>query len=95
MDITTIERYLKCHIHEFEKVLRQKPHVCSIEAKRQYTMALDSVNTYCEKMMEGRSSIMVLIMGVNVSSGAFIGICEALELMDGGKEYLGKGVSIR
>ncbi|WZY89398.1 hypothetical protein YC2023_046133 [Brassica napus] len=34
------------------------------------------------------------LTGVNVSSGAFIGICEALELMDGGKEYLGKGVSI-
>ena len=35
MRITTIERYLKYHVHEFEKAIQEKFPACSIAAKRQ------------------------------------------------------------
>ncbi|KAG2333203.1 hypothetical protein Bca52824_004383 [Brassica carinata] len=37
MDVTTIERYLKYHVQEFEKALQQKLPACSIAAKRRVT----------------------------------------------------------
>ncbi|CAN6812772.1 unnamed protein product [Brassica oleracea] len=37
MDVTTIDRYLKYHVQEFEKALQQKLPACSIAAKRRVT----------------------------------------------------------
>lgn len=37
MDVTTIERYLKYHVQEFEKALQHKLPACSIAAKRRVT----------------------------------------------------------
>ncbi|WZZ02729.1 hypothetical protein YC2023_088650 [Brassica napus] len=37
MDSTTIERYLKNHVEDFEKALQRKLCACSIEAKRHVT----------------------------------------------------------
>ncbi|CAH8392230.1 unnamed protein product [Eruca vesicaria subsp. sativa] len=37
MDVTTIERYLKYHVQEFERALQEKLPACSIAAKRRVT----------------------------------------------------------
>ncbi|KAJ0266989.1 Phosphatidylinositol/phosphatidylcholine transfer protein SFH14 [Hirschfeldia incana] len=37
MDVTTIERYLKYHVQEFERALQEKLPACSIAAKRRIT----------------------------------------------------------
>ncbi|RID58650.1 hypothetical protein BRARA_F01933 [Brassica rapa] len=37
MDSTTIERYLKYHVEDFEEALQRKLRACSIEAKRRVT----------------------------------------------------------
>ncbi|KAL1195245.1 Phosphatidylinositol/phosphatidylcholine transfer protein SFH14 [Cardamine amara subsp. amara] len=37
MDVTTIERYLKYHVQEFERTLQEKLPACSISAKRRVT----------------------------------------------------------
>uniref|UniRef100_A0A1J3IZB6 Phosphatidylinositol/phosphatidylcholine transfer protein SFH14 n=1 Tax=Noccaea caerulescens TaxID=107243 RepID=A0A1J3IZB6_NOCCA len=37
MDVTTIERYLKYHVQEFERALQEKLPACSVAAKRRVT----------------------------------------------------------
>lgn len=37
MDVTTVERYLKYHVQEFERTLQEKLPACSISAKRRVT----------------------------------------------------------
>jgi hypothetical protein len=37
MEVTTIERYLKYHVQEFERTLQEKLPACSVAAKRRVT----------------------------------------------------------
>ena len=51
MDVTTIDRYLKYHVQEFEKALQQKLPACSIAAKRRVTTTttiLDADGLVCK-----------------------------------------------
>lgn len=68
MQITTVERYIKYHVQEFERAFHEKFPACSIAAKRHIdttTTILDVQSVVCKHFSSHSRSFLLMHLQIN------------------------------